>query len=96
MKSDKYDLLTYMRFFFFDNKMVQYRPNIVIGYMEYLVMKHLAQDTGHVGMEQQLNNCALVDCCIMKMLTVVIGPKMLMDVKSIVSHKRLLKDFLTS
>lgn len=65
--------------------MVQYQQNIVIGYMEYLVMKHLVHDIGHVGMEQQPNNCASVDYCIMKMHIVVIGQKMLMVAKNIVS-----------
>ena len=54
--------------------MVQYPTNIVTGYMEFSDMRHHVLVTGHVGMELQLNNCALEDCCIMNKLIAVIGP----------------------
>lgn len=62
-----------------------YRPNIVTGYMAYLDTKRRAHDIGPVGMERQRNNCASVDCCTTKMLTVVTGQKMWMAAKSIVN-----------
>lgn len=65
--------------------MVQYQRNIVIGCMVYLVTKHHVHVIGPVGMVLQLNNYVLVAYYIMKMHTVVIGPKMLKDVKNIVS-----------
>jgi hypothetical protein len=55
-------------------------------------MKLPAPDIGHAGMEQQLNNFALVVCCTTKMHTAVTGPKMLMDVKNIVSLTKLIID----
>lgn len=47
--------------------------NIATGYMESSVMRHRARATGLVGMEPPLSNCALVACCITKLLIVVIG-----------------------
>lgn len=65
--------------------MAQFQRNTVIGYMVYLGMKHPVLGIGPVGMVQQQNNYVLVDCYITKMHTVVIGPKMLKDVKNTVS-----------
>lgn len=65
--------------------MVQFLQNIVIGYMVFLDMKHLVLDIGHAGMVQQQNNYVSVDYYITKIHIVVIGQKMLMDVKNIVS-----------
>jgi len=64
--------------------MVLYQPNIVIGCMVYLVMKHLAHGIGRVGMELQQNNYALVVYFTMKMHTVATGQKMSMDARNIV------------
>jgi hypothetical protein len=54
--------------------MVQFQTSIVTGFMEFSDMRHHVLVTGHVGMELQLNNCALEDCSIMNKLTAVIGP----------------------
>lgn len=66
-------------------QMVQFRLNTVTGCMEYLVMKHRVPVTGLVGTAQPPNNFALAVCSTMKMPTAVIGPKMSMVVRSIVS-----------
>ena len=65
--------------------MDQFQLNIVIGCMVFLAMKRHAPGIGHVGMVQLQNNCVSVDYYTMKMLTAVIGPRMLKDAKSIVS-----------
>jgi len=57
------------------------------GSMEYLAMKHLAQDTGPVGMAQQRSSSALVDCSIMRIPMRVTGPSQYLDVRSIPSAK---------
>lgn len=67
-------------------QMVQFRLNTVTGCMEYLVMKHRVPVTGLVGTAQPPNNFALAVCFTMKMPTAVIGPKMSMVVRSIVSN----------
>lgn len=64
--------------------MGRFQQNIVTGCMVFSDMKHLVRVTGPVGTEQLPNNFALVDFCTMKMLTAVIGRKMLMDAKNIV------------
>lgn len=58
---------------------------IAIGFMEFLVMKHLVQDIGLVGMELLLSSSVQVDYYTMKDLDHVIGLKMSMVVKSTVS-----------
>lgn len=65
--------------------MVQFQMNIVTGYMASLDMKRHAQDIGHAGTELPLSSYVVVVSYIMNKHIVVIGLKMLMDVKSIVS-----------
>lgn len=52
--------------------------------MAFLVMKHLAQDIGHVGMELQRSNYVLVVSFTTKMHTAATGQKMLTDARNIV------------
>ena len=56
--------------------------------MAYLDTKHLVLVIGLVGMVLLLNNFALVVSCTMKRLTPVIGPRMLVDVRNIVSFEK--------
>jgi len=60
----------------------QQAPNTVTGCTASLDMKHLAQDTGHVGMEQPLNSFVLEAFFTMKTHTHVIGLRMLEAAKS--------------
>lgn len=66
---------------------------IVIGCMEFSDMRHHVHVIGHAGMELLPNNCVLVDFCTMNMLIHVIGLKMLMDAKNIVSENTIEKIF---
>lgn len=72
--------------------MVQFQMNIVTGYMASLDMKRHAQDIGHAGTELPLNSYVVVVFYIMNKHIVVIGLKMLMDVRSIVSSSFLKKE----
>lgn len=66
--------------------MVQFQMNIATGYMASLDTKPHVQDIGHAGTELPLNSYVVVVCYIMNKHIVVIGLRMLMDVKSIVSN----------
>lgn len=66
-------------------QMVQFQRNTVTGCMVYLVMKHHVPATGLVGMALPPNNYALAVCSTTRMPTAVIGLKMSMAARSIVS-----------
>lgn len=65
--------------------MVPFKPNIVIGCMVFLGMKHHVHAIGLAGMERLPNNYALAVCFIMKMPTAVTGHLQWPVAKSIVS-----------
>lgn len=65
--------------------MGQFKPTIVIGCMEFSVMKLHAHVIGHAGMERLPSSFASVVFFTTRTLIHAIGQKMSMDVKSIVS-----------
>jgi len=64
--------------------------NTVTGFMAYLDTKLLVLAIGLVGMVLQLNSFASVVSCTTKRLMLVIGPKMLVDVRNIHYAKTIL------